>query len=78
MQSSNDLEPRALATVAVVVLFFLLRAITLRIVYRRVEDTKVLYQWRKTLTYTAFILGFLAVGRIWIQDSTPSRRFSGY
>jgi small-conductance mechanosensitive channel len=76
-RSSNDLEARTLATVAVILLFFLLRYIALRIVYRRVDDTRVLYQWRKTLTYTAFVLGLLAVGRIWIRGFDSVSTFLG-
>lgn len=77
LQSNNDLEPRVLATIAVMLLFLFLRYVALRIVYRRIDDTKALYQWRKTLTYTAFILGFLAVGRIWIRGFDSVSTFLG-
>ncbi len=77
LQSNNDLEPRVLATIAVILLFVFLRYVALRIVYRRIDDTKALYQWRKTLTYTAFILGFLAVGRIWIRGFDSVSTFLG-
>jgi small-conductance mechanosensitive channel len=65
------------ATIAVVLVFAALRYVALRIVNRRIEDTKALYQWRKSLTYTAFVLGFLAVGRIWIQGFESVSTFLG-
>ncbi len=77
LESNDDLEARALTTVVVVIVFLLLRYVALRIVYGRVDDTKALYQWRKTLTYTAFVLGFLAVGRIWIQGFDSVSTFLG-
>lgn len=77
LQSGTDLEPRMFATVAVVVVFAALRYIALRIVNRRVDDTKALYQWRKSLTYTSFVLGFLAVGRIWIRGFDSVSTFLG-
>lgn len=77
LSSSNDLEARAVATIAVILLFLFLRYVALRIVYRRVDDTKALYQWRKTLTYTAFLLGLLAVARIWIRGFDSVSTFLG-
>lgn len=77
LQSSNDLEPRTLATVAVILVFLLLRYVALRIVYRSTEDTRTLYQWRKTITYTTFLLAFLAVGRIWIRGFESVSTFLG-
>jgi small-conductance mechanosensitive channel len=77
LQTGTDLEPRALATIGVILLFAALRYVALRIVNRSVEDTRSLYQWRKSLTYTTFLLGFLAVGRIWIQGFESVSTFLG-
>lgn len=65
--TGSELTGRAIATLAVILVFATLRYVALRVVYSRTEDSKVLYQWRKTLTYLTFLLGFLAVGRIWIR-----------
>ena len=77
LESGTELESRVFATIGVVLVFSLLRYVALRIVNRRVDDTKALYQWRKSLTYTAFVLGFLAVGRIWIQGFESVSTFLG-
>ncbi len=68
---------RLLTTLAVIVVFVGIRYVVLRVVYRRVEDTKVLYQWRKTLTYVTYLLTVLAVGRIWIQGFESVSTFLG-
>ncbi len=69
--------PRALATAAVILVLALLRWVALRIVYGRIEDTKALYQWRKTLTYASYLFGFLAVGSIWIRGFESISTFLG-
>ncbi len=56
-----------LSTLAVIVVLWLLRLVVLRLVKRRITDVRVQYQWRKTTTYTAVVLGTLAVGRIWLD-----------
>lgn len=73
----SAVQMRLLATFAVILLFAGLRYVLLRIVYRRVEDTKVLYQWRKTLTYITYLLALLTVGRIWIQGFESVSTFLG-
>ena len=45
-------------------LFLLLRWAVLRALYRRFDDARLLYQWRKTVTYVTALLTFLVVGRI--------------
>ena len=75
--AESEYSGRVLATIVVIALFAGLRYVGLRIVYKRVEDSKALYQWRKTLTYTAYVLGSLAVGRIWIQGFASVSTFLG-
>ena len=77
MESITDFEARVLGTIVVILMFASLRFVALRIVYGRVEDTKALYQWRKTLTYAFYLLGILAVGRIWIQGFASVSTFLG-
>ena len=77
IESVSDLETRVIATLGVMVVFASLRYVVLRIVYRQIEDTKALYQWRKTLTYVTYLLGMLVVGRIWIQGFASVSTFLG-
>jgi small-conductance mechanosensitive channel len=75
--SGSELQQGFLATVVAIAVFAGLRYIALRIVYRRVQETKALYQWRKTITYTTYLLGLLVVGRIWIQGFSSVSTFLG-
>jgi len=73
----TPLQQRLAATVATLAIFFLLRWAVLRALYRRVHDVRLLYQWRKTITYATALLTFLAVGRIWIQGFGSISTFLG-
>ena len=56
---------KLLATLAVMLGLIILRFIALRIVYRRTEDVRTRYNWRKSITYITVALGFLILGRVW-------------
>jgi small-conductance mechanosensitive channel len=45
----------------------LIRFIVLRVAYRRNEDIRYRYQWRKSSQYVTVVIGIILVGRIWIQ-----------
>lgn len=75
--SGTEFQYHLVATAVTIAVFAGLRYIALRVVYRRVEDTKALYQWRKTITYTTYLLGVLVVGRIWIQGFASVSTFLG-
>jgi small-conductance mechanosensitive channel len=72
-----DLESRLLATLVAFVIFWIVRFLALRTLYRRVEDARALYQWRKTITYITVLLAFLVIGRIWIQGFASLSTFLG-
>ncbi|NIP82376.1 MAG: mechanosensitive ion channel family protein, partial [Gemmatimonadetes bacterium] len=41
------------------------RALALRIMRSRVEDVRIRYRWRKTITYISVVVAILLVGRVW-------------
>jgi small-conductance mechanosensitive channel len=73
----SELQQRLLSTAAVLLVFWAIRFIALRILYRRVQDTRSLYQWGKTITYVVFLLTFLVIGRIWFQGFQTVSTFLG-
>jgi small-conductance mechanosensitive channel len=75
--SPSELRGRIAATVAVVVIFWAVRWLSLHFAYHRVEDPRALYQWRKGITYVAFVLAFLAIGRIWSTGFESVSTFLG-
>src|SRR5438105_15909427 len=62
---SPELQLRLLATLATMVGLWLVHRIALSLVYRRVRDPPSRYRWRKTLTYLAYAVGIVLVGRMW-------------
>ncbi|MDX1671027.1 MAG: mechanosensitive ion channel family protein [Balneolaceae bacterium] len=65
------------ASLIVILLLWLIRLITTRIVNRRIEETKVQYKWRKNLTYLTVFIGVLIVGRIWFEGLQSVATFFG-
>lgn len=64
--SSDQLE-NLLQSLAVVGVLWLIRRIVLVFVFRRTDDVKVRYQWKKGTSYVAFAVALLVVGRIWFE-----------
>lgn len=56
---------KILASIAVIILFVVLRFLVLRVVYRRTDDIRIRYNWRKSTTYFAVTLAILILGRVW-------------
>ncbi len=72
-QSQNHV---LLSLVAIVVVYAL-RRVLLRIVDKRVEDPKVIYQWSKNSSYVALLLCVILVGSIWLEGLRSLGTFFG-
>lgn len=70
----HDMVLRSLLLILAVLI---LRTIALRIVRSRTDDIRVQHRWRKTITYTAVVLGFFLVGRIWYAGVANLATFLG-
>lgn len=62
---SPDTVSKILISAAVILGLVALRLVVLRIVYRRTDDVRIRYNWRKSITYIAVLVGFLVLGRVW-------------
>ena len=67
LESSPDLTANILQSLAVIIVLWLIRFITLRVVVRRVESKRTQYKWRKNLTYIIAFIGVLVIGQIWFS-----------
>ena len=66
-QVSPETQDKIFATILIFLLTMLLRWLSFRYVNQRFHDsTRALYSWRKAVDYTAFILGMILIGRIWL------------
>lgn len=64
-------------TAAIIIALWLVRLLVIRVVNRKVEDTRVQYKWRKNLTYTFVTLGIFLVGRLWFEGLQSLATFLG-
>jgi small-conductance mechanosensitive channel len=64
---SEVVVSRILASLVAVLLIWLTRRLILSVVWRRLDDVKVRYRWRKSTTYVLVPIGILVIGRIWFE-----------
>ncbi len=63
--SGQDWQWKLFLSVALVLIILLLRKLVLIVAFRRFDDIKVRYYWRKVSLYITFMLILLAAVRIW-------------
>ncbi len=68
---------RILASIAIILVLWLVRRVVLRILWRRTEDPQSRYRWRKTTSYATVTLGILLVGRVWFAGIQSLATFLG-
>lgn len=74
---SPALQARLLATLLTLVGLWVLKRLTLALVYRRVKDAWARYRWRKATTYVAWGLGIILIGRVWVEGVGALATFLG-
>ena len=72
-----DSQDNVLISVLAVFLIYGLRKVVLRIVDRKVNDPKLVYQWSKTSSYVALLLSVVMVGTIWLEGLRSLGTFLG-
>ena len=64
----NSFQRNLLYSLLIVLLLWLLRWLVLRFIHKRYADnTRTLYNLRKTIEYASVALGVLLVGRLWLE-----------
>ncbi len=77
MGISPDVALKLVSSAAVILFFWAVRALVLRIVWWRVDDLRSRYNWRKVSAYISVTIGFLIVGRIWLTGFQAFATFAG-
>ncbi len=67
LQSSPELAIQIIKTLVIILVLWIIRSLTLRIVNKKVESKKTVYKWRKNLTYVTAVLGIILVSQIWFS-----------
>jgi small-conductance mechanosensitive channel len=68
---------RILWSLAAIAALWIIRRAVLALIWRKIEDVKIRYRWRKTATYILVPLGMLIVGRIWWEGMGSVATFLG-
>jgi small-conductance mechanosensitive channel len=64
-------------TAAILLVLWAARPLVLRIVWRRTDDARTRYEWRRISGYVAATLGVLLVGRIWFKGFQSLAVYAG-
>ena len=67
-----DVLKMIVGSVAILVILAVIRLLTLRLVWRRSEDARVRYAWRKATAYIGAFLGLLLLGVVWFAEIRSS------
>jgi small-conductance mechanosensitive channel len=70
-------QSKILSSLIVILVIWLVRFVVVRIVWRRSEDIRTRYLWRKISTYVLMALGIVIVGRIWFEGIQSLATFVG-
>lgn len=73
----TPIQQDLISTAIAIIFFWSVRFAVLRMLDRQVQDSKSRYQWRKTVTYTIFLIALLVIGRIWSQGFQTVSTFLG-
>jgi len=72
-----DLYYRIAVSLIVILLLIFLRRLFLYFAYRRIDDVRQRYLWRKSSAYTTFFLGILIIGSSWLEGIKALSTFLG-
>lgn len=70
-------QGKILTSLVAILGVYILRRIVMRVVDRRVDDSRLLYQWSKGSSQVAFVAGFLLVAMIWLEAIQSLGTFLG-
>ncbi|MFC1563432.1 mechanosensitive ion channel family protein [candidate division KSB1 bacterium] len=74
---SRGTQTDLITSIVVVIVLYLFRRILIFIVNKKIEDTKVNYIWRKSITYTITVFIIFIVGQIWFKGVTSIATYLG-
>jgi len=72
-----QIQYKILYSIIVVVITGIVQSIVLKIIHLRVEDVKNKYYWGNAIKYSLFILSFIIIAAIWIQEVRSIATFLG-
>src|SRR5665648_599674 len=64
---SPEVQIKIFASLVITLVLWILYSLITKIVWRRTENVRTRYNWRKTLDYIVLVLGILLIGRLWFS-----------
>jgi small-conductance mechanosensitive channel len=77
IENSPGVTNQIIMSVVTIVVIWLVWLIAVRIINKKMAETKIRYKWRKNLTYVSVFFGFVLVGRIWFEGLESLATFLG-
>jgi small-conductance mechanosensitive channel len=60
-----ELQENIFTSFLIILILWILRTITIRIVWRKTENPQIRYRWQKSSVYISVIIAFLLIARVW-------------
>ena len=60
-----EVQDKIYVSIFTIVVLWLIRFVTYRIVLNKTENAQTRYRWQKSLTYSTVIIGLILIGRVW-------------
>lgn len=76
-ESIPDWQYNTLLSILIIVLIWLVKHFTLKVVFQYVENVKERYYWKNAVNYTTFALGILLIGSVWASEIDSLATFVG-
>lgn len=64
---SPEVQTKIFASLMITLVLWILYSLIIKIVWRRTENVRTLYSWRKNSGYIVIVLGVFLVGRLWFS-----------
>jgi len=73
----QDILGKIIISIFVIIVLKIIHLIVLKIMWKNIEEPLKRYRWKKTLTYIFVFIGFLLLGRVWLQAFQSLATFLG-
>lgn len=64
---SPEVQIKIFASLVIALVLWILYSLIIKIVWRRTENVRTSYSWRKTSSYVVIVLGVFLIGRLWFS-----------
>ena len=72
-----QIQSKMIITILWIIVLILIRKILLRLVFKKIEDYKSRYTWRKYTTYVLYFIIIFLIGKIWLNSFNSLTTFLG-